>query len=150
MKRIMMRPGFSMITAIFVIVLMAAVAAFIFNLSGKMVKETTDQYLREQAIFLARSYTEYAVLAATANEQNSSNCLDDINGSYGIYTIDVNLSYIGTAKALTGNNCARVLSGGVTTEKSPLSIVVDVFVHYPDPNQPDLNTTYHERRLLKL
>ena len=66
------RKAFSMITAIVVIVLMASVAVFIMNLSGKMVKETTTQYQREQAILLSKSYTEYAVMAVTANEHNTS------------------------------------------------------------------------------
>ena len=49
-----MRKAFSLITAIFVIVLMATVAAFIMNLSGKMVKGTTVQFQREQAVLLAK------------------------------------------------------------------------------------------------
>jgi type II secretory pathway pseudopilin PulG len=79
MKNVKMRRAFSMITAIFVIVLMATVAVLILNLSGKMVKETTAQFQREQAMLLAKSYTEYAVMAVTANDRNGTgNCLTDI------------------------------------------------------------------------
>jgi len=152
MRGAKMRNGFSMITAIFVIVLMATLAALILNLSGKVTKETAMQYQREQAMLLAKSYTEYAVLAVTANEQNSSNCLDDIQGSYGIYTVDVNLSYLGTPATLpTGSSCARILDNNITEVKTPLSIIVDVFVRYPDPDHPnDLNITYHKRTLQKI
>jgi type II secretory pathway pseudopilin PulG len=147
------RKAFSMITAIFVIVLMATVAAFIMNISGKMVKETTVQYQREQAMLLAKSYMQYAVLAVTGNEHNGTNCLDNISGNYGGadgYNIDVNISYIGDATNLVGN-CARELDNTVITPKSPLNIVVDVFVRYPDFDHPnDLNMTYHDRRLMKI
>ncbi|UPT77138.1 type II secretion system protein [Sulfurovum sp. XGS-02] len=152
-----MRNAFSMLTAIFIIVLMATVAAFIMNLSGKIVKETTAQFQREQSALLAKSYTEYAIMAVTANEHNSSTCLNNITGAYGdsdgdgvpdIYNIDVNISYIGNTNLHA--NC-NTLSNGVITEKSPLSIIIDVFVSYKDLDHPDnLNVTYHRRSLQKI
>ena len=144
------RKAFSMITAIFVIVLMATVAAFIMNLSGKMVKGTTAQFQREQAVLLAKSYTEYAILAVTANEHNSSNCLNNISGSYQDYRVRVNISYIAnTAEDIS--NCSRRLSESVSTADSPLNIIVDVFATYPDYDHPDdLNMTYHRRSLQKI
>ena len=153
-----MRKAFSMLTAIFIIVLMATVAAFIMNLSGKMVQETTTQFQREQSVLLAKSYTEYAILAVTANEHNTSNCLNNITGGYGddgsgnnIYNIDVNISYIGYSNLHA--NC-RTLSNSVVTPKSPLNIIVDVFVSYKDLDHPDgasaPDITYHRRSLQKI
>jgi len=153
-----MRKAFSMITAIFIIVLMAAVAAFILNLSGKMVQETTTQFQREQSMLLAKSYTEYAIMAVTANEHNSSNCLNDISGNYGdlgggayLYTVDVNISYIGDGNL---DASCRTLSNTVTNLKSPLSIIVDVFVRHKDLNHPAGSSapeiTYHRRSLQKI
>ena len=153
-----MRKAFSMLTAIFIIVLMATVAAFIMNLSGKMVQETTTQFQREQSVLLAKSYTEYAILAVTANEHNTSNCLNNITGGYGddgsgnnIYNIDVNISYIGYSNL--HDNC-RTLSNSVVTAKSPLNIIVDVFVSYKDLDHPDgasaPDITYHRRSLQKI
>jgi len=149
-----MRKAFSMLTAIFVIVLMATVAAFILNLSGKMVKGTTVQFQREQSMLLAKSYTEYAIMAVTANEHNSSNCLNTITGGYGddgngndLYSIKVDISYIGRDV----NNCNNNLSNTVVTPKSPLNIIVDVFISYKDLDHPnDLNMTYHRRSLQKI
>ena len=145
-----MRKAFSMITAIIVIVLMATVAMFIMNLSGKMVKGTTTQFQREQAILLAKSYTEYAIMAATANEHTGGQCLTDISGNYGGndgYDINVKISYIG--RDLDGS--CRILSNDVNTTKSPLNIIVDVFVSYPDLDHPDdLKMTYHRRSLQKI
>ena len=153
-----MRKAFSMLTAIFIIVLMATVAAFIMNLSGKMVKGTTAQFQHEQSVLLAKSYTEYAIMAATANEHNSSNCLNNISGGYGdigggdyLYNIDVNISYIGDTNLHA--NC-KTLSNSVVTEESPLNIIVDVFVKYKDLDHPaGANapaTTYHRRSLQKI
>ncbi len=153
-----MRKAFSMLTAIFIIVLMASVAAFIMNLSGKMVKGTTAQFQREQSMLLAKSYTEYAIMAVTANEHNSSNCLNNISGGSGdlgggnyLYNIDVNISYIGNTN-LDGN--CNILSNSVITEKSPLSIIVDVFVKYKDMDHPagaaSPDITYHRRSLQKI
>ncbi len=149
-----MRNAFSMLTAIFIIVLMATVAGFIVNLSGKMVQETTAQFQREQAVLLAKSYTEYAIMAVTANEHNSSNCLNTITGSLGdgsgntLYSINVDISYIGNN---LDTSCNRRLSTTVNTLKSPLNIIVDVFVSYPDFDHPnDLNKTYHRRSLQKI
>ncbi len=153
-----MRKAFSMLTAIFIIVLMATVAAFIVNLSGKMVKETTAQFQREQSMLLAKSYTEYAIMAVTANEHNSSTCLNNITGGYGddgtgnyLYNIDVNISYIGDINLHA--NC-RTLSNSVVAPKSPLNIIVDVFVKYKDLDHPAgagaPDITYHRRSLQKI
>ncbi|MEE8588011.1 MAG: type II secretion system protein, partial [Sulfurimonadaceae bacterium] len=126
-------------------------AAFIMNLSGKMVKGTTVQFQREQSMLLAKSYTEYAIMAVTANDQNAT-CLNTINGSYNDYNITVDISYIGHLNILNGG-CSRILNAGndVITDKSPLNIIVDVFVDYPDYDHPDnLKMTYHRRSLQKI
>ena len=155
-----MRKAFSMLTAIFIIVLMATVAAFIVNLSGKMVKGTTAQFQREQSMLLAKSYTEYAIMAVTANEHTTGNCLNTITGAYGdsdgdgvadMYNINVNISYIGNTD-LDGS--CNTLSNAVVTEKSPLNIIVDVFVSYKDMDHPAgagaPDITYHRRSLQKI
>ncbi len=78
-----MRKAFSMITAIFVMITMATVAAFILNLSGKIVQESSSQYRQEQAALLARSYTELAVMAVINHDRNQTTptCIENINGA---------------------------------------------------------------------
>jgi len=145
-----MRKAFSMITAIIVIVLMATVGTFILNLSGKMVKGTTTQFQREQAMLLAKSYTEYAIMAVTANDQNTT-CLNKIDGSYGDYNITVKISYIGRLDILNGGCTYPLNSTDIVTPKSPLNIIVDAFVYYPDYDHPaGLKMTYHGRSLQKI
>lgn len=153
-----MRRGFSMLTAISILVLMASVAAFIMNISSKMVQETTAQYQREQAMLLSRSYTEYAILAVTANDQSQSSCLKKITGTafesemgdYA-YQVEVNIQYIGND---VNTNCTKLNSGDIETDKSPLTIVVDSVVRYPDPSYPDPTTapkiSYHRRTTQKI
>ncbi len=150
------REGFSLITAIFTIVLMATVAMFIINISGKMVKETTTQYQREQSMLLANSYIEYGIMSVMANEHNKTNCLNGITGKYAQYDINVTISYIGNDKNLgagSTSNCANVLSKTVVTDRSPLNVILDVFVSYVDDDSTGVTpnkVTYHKRKLVKI
>lgn len=156
------REAFSMLTAIFVIVIMASVGAFIMNLSGKMVQETTQQYRKEQAILYAKSYTEYAIMAATA-QTCIRNITSDIDGipaqvlqGQG-YHIEVKVQYL-------GNNSACINKIGATNiarlESVDNIILIDTYVHYRNPEHPnainsvpwgtDPGITYHRRTLQRL
>ncbi|DAB40341.1 MAG TPA: hypothetical protein CFH81_09090 [Sulfurovum sp. UBA12169] len=156
-----MRHAFSMLTAIIVIVLMATVAMLIISLSGKMVKETTTQFQREQAALLAKSYTEYAVMAVTANDRNATNnCLHDIDATIGSpatgngYRIRTRIAYIGHAGEVNSCAATRIFSNTVTTPRSPLNVIVDVYVEYKEPDHPDSTNapwiTYHKRTFQKI
>ena len=151
MKLLKQRKAFSMLTAMIVIVLMATVAAFIMSLSGKMVKGTTVQYQREQAMLLAKSYTEYTIMAVMANGDRVNNCLNAIasNGVLTNYNVAITISYIGNIGA--AHSCANVLSNAVVTPETSLNILVDTYVSYPDLDNPNnLRMTYHRRTLQKI
>ena len=124
-----MRKAFSMIMAIFVIVLMATVGAFILNISAKSVKSTLLQYKREQAILYARSYTELAIMTATTNASPSNPIT--ITGT-GV--LDEGYTITATIDPIADN---------------PAFIIVDVYVSYPDYDS-DEPVTYHRRTLQKL
>lgn len=147
------RKAFAMITAIIVIVLMSTVTMFVMNLSGKLVKETTAQYQKEQAMLLANSYTEYAVMAVTANDR-SVKCLRTINGTYNGYRARIQISYIGNYTTI--GNCAgtRKLSTAVVTPDTPLTIIVDAYIDYDDLDNPSGSgvpkITYHRRTVQKI
>jgi len=150
-----MKPAFSMITAIFLIVLMSSVAAFVMNLSGKMIQETVTNYQKEQATLYAKSYTEFAIMAAT-----SQNCIQDITDDIGAnpltgdgYTILVNTQYIGSD--LVGPKCNTVGATPITTATSKGgTIILDTYVRYKNPNAPNVAIspwiTYHRRTLQRL
>jgi len=162
------RKAFSMITAIFVILIMATIGGFIMNLSGKMVQETTSQYRKEQSILYAKSYTELAIMAATAKT-----CVRKITGSAGGtakqvregqgYFIEVKLQYLGKNSLCTKN---RTNYGNILYSDSQDTIVlIDTYVHYRNPEHPDAinaaawgtpkkkykpGITYHRRTLQRL
>jgi type II secretory pathway pseudopilin PulG len=156
MKNVKMREAFSMITAIFVIVIMASIGALVMSVSGKIVKTTTAQYQHEQAILYAKSYTEFAVMAVTANDRSVS-CTQDITGTIGTpatgngYRIRTRIAYIVNATVNTaGCDATRVLSAAVTTLGTPLTIIIDAYVDYKDPDNMAQWRTVHRRTVQKI
>jgi len=148
-KETTMRPAFSMITAIFVIVIMASIAAMVVTTSGKIVKTTTAQYQREQAILYAKSYTEFAVMAVTANDRNSS-CTQEISGhTVDDYNVTVHIAYI-VNSAYAGTCFPVALSNTVTTAETPMTIIIDAYVRYKDPDNTAQWRTVHRRTVQKI
>ena len=144
------QPAFSIMTSIIVIILMSTVSMLVLSLSSKVVKETTAQYQREQAVLLANSYTEYAVMAVTANDRNTTECLRQIRGTMNGYNAKIELAYIGLSS--TVQNC-RKLDNSVKTEDTPLTIIVDAYISYDDLDNnvkkaPQI--TYHKRTVQKI
>jgi len=158
MKHIKMRKAFSMITAIFVIVIMASIGALVVSTSAKIVKTTTAQYQHEQAILYAKSYTEFAVMAVTANDW-TSDCTQDITGTIGTsnttgdgYRIRTRISYIVDGGQIDTTSCdaTRVLSTNVQTTSTPLTIIIDAYVDYKDPDNTAQWRTVHRRTVQKI
>lgn len=152
------RKAFSLLTALIVIILMASVAMLVLSMTGKVVKETTAQFQKEQAVLLAKSYTELAIMAVTANDR-TVDCIENING-YDVlgsssssgegYRIRTRISYIGSEDFTTCSG-SRVLNTSVVTPESPLNIIVDVFVEYKElDNSSSEYITYHRRTLQKI
>ena len=160
MNNIQMRSAFSMITAIFVMVLMASISLFVLNLSGKIVNSTVVQYQHEQAEIYAKNYTEYAILAVTGNDRNKTECVDTISGNIGInpdigngYKVTANIAYIVNGDIVKTSNCKtdNVLSTDVKEKDTPLSIIIDVYVKYKDPNNTNGPwLTVHRRTTQKI
>ena len=165
-----MRKAFSMITAIFVIVILATVSMLVLNLSATTTNNTTTQYRHEQAALYAKSYTELAIMSVLDYDR-TTNCVDTISGTIGNYAngsgyqVTTNISYIGNGSVVnTLPPCANVLNTDViATTSVPLgntpAIIVDVYVRYKDPEHiatstanaaiaPDI--TYHRRTLQKI
>ena len=150
-----MRKAFSMITAIFVIVIMATIAILVMNLSGKSVHSTTTQYQRAQAMLYAKSYTEFAILAVTAHDRGT-NCVETIKGSIGNinqggYAIRTHIAYIGPGSEIGNCSGSRQLSTNVTTVATPLTLIVDDYVDYKDlDNTSAPKITVHRRTIQKI
>lgn len=157
------RKAFSLITAIFVIILMASVAGFVMNLSGKIVQESTALYQKEQAVLFAKSYTELAIMAVMSNDRNSTGiCVSDIEainvipagataGSTQGYNVETRIAFIGPNSDISSCDDTRELGNPVTASSDELNIIVDVYVKYKDLNNPSGNDiTYHRRTLQKI
>jgi len=153
-----MRSAFSMITAIFVIVIMSSIGALIVNMGGKVVKITTDEYQHAQAELYAKSYTTYAIMAIEANNR-SVDCLEDINANIGDnpnngngYRVRTRIAYITNASVDTSKcSSTRVLNSSVSEASTPLTVIIDVYVDYKDPDNPSGPwMTVHRRTIQKI
>lgn len=173
-----MRKAFSMITAIFVMVIMATVAAFILNLAGKITQESVAQYRQEQAALLARSYTELAVMAVINHDRNQTTptCIEDIDGvvrglipgdapisAAGGYTVETRIYYLGNSlpcsetrklnNSTNAMNSATLIASNYNNTLASdaiAGIIVDVFVRYINPDAPNHSITFHRRTLQKI
>ena len=167
------KQAFAMITAIFVIVVMATVTSLIMNVTGKTIKTTTQQYQKEQAGLLARSYTELAILYAIHYDRaTNGNCLQSITDHFGEagnngYDILMNIKYLGNSTILANcnNNIEAngvvdltntnatwadngVRNGGIN---NTISLVIDTYITYKDFDDPqNRDITFHRRTLQKL
>lgn len=125
-----MRKGFSLITAIMFIVLVATLGALALSLSTFATKQTSDLYLRTQAELLAKSATEYALLAISGHD-NSVDCVEQINSQYpeaganALFDINVSLRYIGDGLPC---NAAVLLDNNITTADSNLTVLIDTVI----------------------
>lgn len=136
-----MRKAFSILTAIVVIVMMAGVTALVMNLSGKIVSETTAQYRKEQAILLAKSYTEFAILAIQGHNMQANGCLTTITGIVNSTQFDTANSgaanngegYRVTARIqYTGLPASIACASNTASTSTDVSVLVDVNVRYKD------------------
>ena len=161
MIKVKHKKAFSMVTAIFVIIIMATVSSLIMNVTGKTLKETTQQYQKEQAQLLARSYTELAILQvidANRSAAGANPCVEQINDHFGAagndgYAIDIRIRYIGQLATLASCTPANVIANlnGGTSFDNTVSLVIDTYITYKDfDDSTDRNITFHRRTLQKL
>lgn len=146
------RGGFAMIMAIILIVVLTTIMAIMIELTQKTTKETTDIYLKEQAILLAKSATELALLEISGNNRGvggNTNCLGTVNAFYPsanhpIFDINVTMHYIGL-------NCTNGYNfiPNINTPDSNGSVLIDTVVT-SDANVSTEPIRYTRRTLQKL
>ena len=125
-----MRKGFSLLTAIIFLVLVATISMLALTLSTQSAKQTTDIFLKNQAELLLKSGTEYAMLAMSGFDYNTTNCLNSINIKYPDNTnpthdINITISYIGSG---LGTGCTNVLEANIDTPESNRTVIIDTVV----------------------
>ncbi len=157
---ILKRRGIAMIMAIAVIIILSTIMALMLNLTAQSSKQTTNDYLHEQAILLTRSAIEYSLLRISATNR-STGCLTSINAAYPkndatkIFDINMSIRYIGLSAGNVFNECNAsnnyIVNADVTNSESKGSILLDVIVSTPpDSNITTEPITYFRRTLQKL
>jgi len=123
-----MRKGFSLLTAIVFLVLVATISTLALLLSTQSAKQTTDIFLKTQAELLVKSGTEYALLAMSGHDYSTS-CLNSINSTYnGIYDINISIMYIGDNLPA---GCTQ-LGSNISTSDSNRTVIIDTVVSTKD------------------
>ncbi len=144
-----MKKGFSLITAVMFIVLVATISVLALSLSSTSTKQTTDLYLHEQAELLLQSGTEFALLAISGhNIDATGNCINAIDIQYPttanpLFDINITLSYMGNG--LPGG--CTVLSNTVVTPESNVTVIIDAVVE--DHNISTEPIRLHRRTIQK-
>ena len=144
-----MRKGFTLITAIIFIVLVASIAALSLSFSSFSTKQTTDLYLKEQAELLVQSGTEFALLAISGHDINAtSNCINAINAPYPTaaapqFDINITINYMGSGLPAGCN----ILSNAVVTADSNVTVIIDTIV--TDHNVSTEPIRLHRRTIQK-
>jgi Tfp pilus assembly protein PilV len=120
-----MKKGFSLLTAIIFLVVIATISMLALSLSTQSTKQTTDIYLKNQAELLLRSGTEFAMLAMSGHDYQNNGCLNDINMTYNnMFDINVSIMYIGNG---LGANCVQ-LGTDINTSDSNRTAIIDTIV----------------------
>jgi len=120
----LMRKGFGIITAIIIMMTVATLMSLMIGLSSSTVKQTSDLFLKQQAVLLLRSATEFSLLAISGHD-NNSDCVETIKITQTPLIANVNIWYLGRG---IPPSCGHILSNSVATDDSNLTAVVDVVV----------------------
>ena len=137
-----MRKGFSLLTAILFLVLIATISALSISLSTGSVKQTGDIKLKSQAELLLRSGTEYALLAISGAPNG---CLKQVNISYN-NTFDINASIMYIGKGLPAD--CFPLDNNISTPESNRTVIIDTVVT-TKPNIIPEQIRLHRRTIQK-
>ena len=147
-----MRRGFTLIAAIFFVVIASSICMLALSIATTSVRQNSEIYLREQSELVARAATEYAMLAIISNDfsttclgNQSENASEDnpITGEFGdLFTFKVYVKYFGDMGICSGDAVAA-------TGANQGTIMLDVFVS-SKPGKSSNPINFHKRTLQKL
>ncbi len=128
------RSAIAMLIAIAFLLVTAVLMAIMVNMTAQTTKQTGDIYFQEQAHLLAKSATEFTLLAISGHDRAGGNCLTNINiqypgaGTNSIYDINTSIKYIGLAGL--GGTCDNLdsLVDNIATAESNGTIIIDTYV----------------------
>lgn len=146
-----MRRGFSLLTAVIFLVVIATLSMLALSLSTQSAKVTADNYLKAQAELLAKSGTEFALLAMSGHDY-SANCLNSIDIKYPTntsdYTHDINITihYIGNSLPAGCNTYPG--ANNIATNDSNRTVIIDTVVT-TNPKVSSETIRLHRRTIQK-
>ena len=125
-----MKKGFSLIAAIFFIILISTIALTSLSIATMSAREAPNILLNQQAELLARSATEYAIMNIQQNDYNKScpGSVKEINLNYPskspIFNVKVQIYYLNSALPCDKN----VISHTALTDNDKFASIIDVHV----------------------
>ena len=143
------RGGFAMIMAIFFMIIMATLMAYMLAATAETSKRTINNYLLAQVQLVAKSSVEYAILQVSAHDRlGGSPCLQDITIDYPAsdLTATVRINYFGFGAGCAGNGTVD----SVQTAESNGTMLIDVYVTSDDTLGLTEPIRFHRRTLQKL
>lgn len=126
----MMKKGFSLIAAIFFIILISTIALTSLSIATMSAREAPNILLNQQAELLARSATEYAIMNIQQNDYNKScpESVKEINLNYPskspIFNVKVQIYYLNSALDCGDN----VISSTALADNYKFASIIDVRV----------------------
>ena len=161
-----MRSGMALIMAIGFMVIIAGIMASMMNLTSVTTRKTEHMYFKEQAQLLARSATEFALLAISAHDRaangfTNSSCVQTIATQFPAGTpyfqINTQIRYIGLTNVDPAGTCAAnsyiatpTATGSVIAPESEGTVLLDVYVSAISANlNLSENIVYHHRTIQK-
>ena len=143
--------GIAMLIAIAFLLITAVLMAIMVNMTAQTTKRTADMYLQEQAHLLAKSATEFALLAVSARDRNLNGCVNQINiaGPSGNFDINTTIRYIGLSAL--GGTCAGAGSyiNTIVTPESNGTVLIDTFVTSTAIARVTEQIRFHRRTMQK-
>ncbi|MBS6153472.1 MAG: hypothetical protein KH703_08815 [Campylobacter gracilis] len=160
-----MKNGFSLIAAVFFIILVATTALTALSIATMTARDTSTIYGKEQALLLAQSATEFTVMAMqahvyprqiTGGGYDSANCLERVRLTYPNseepwFIMNVNIYYLDNlTNCGTNIGRTRLLNAGGTPQTTPTThaALVDVTVR-STPAFSTVPIVYNRRTLQK-
>ena len=119
------------------------------SMTAQTSKRGADIYFHEQAHMLAKSATEYALLAISGHN-NSADCITNINSEYGdVYDINTTIRYIGLSTV--DGTCANgnSLVDTIVTPESNGTVMIDVYITLNANSTGAEALRFHRRTLQK-
>lgn len=122
----MSKKAFGIISAIFILLLLSTIALMILSIQSNSIKHSVDSRMRSQAVVLAHSGIDYALMLIQGFDRSGGNCLEYIDIEAKPFDVNISLWYMFSA-GQKPHNCKNCSEGAVS-QKQNGTVIVDVVV----------------------